>query len=166
MNNIDCPVCYDDIPYNIINPCGHSLCDKCSVFEICPLCRCQIISYIPNRILKNLELENMVKKSESINMNYYNNLIETIEYVEKNFGGGVLQCKIIKLLDIIPKTTNFIDRQITKYLFDLASNSKHLIHKEESDDTFEPKTHEVLFNCSDHSHHAIDINIINKYSWI
>ena len=75
MINIDCPVCYDGVPYNIINPCGHSLCEKCSVFEKCPICRGDIISYIPNRILRDIESdvskhsEKKLDKSELINCN-------------------------------------------------------------------------------------------------
>ena len=102
MNKIECPVCYDDIPYNIINPCGHSLCNKCSVFKTCPLCQYNIVSYIPNRILKELKLEKSLSnlnklettvysgplwknldKSDLIDLNFYNDLFETIELSEK-----------------------------------------------------------------------------------
>ena len=52
-NHLNCPICFhSDKDFQVINPCGHAICNDCSTKMIfqnidnCPVCRSKIVSFI------------------------------------------------------------------------------------------------------------------------
>ena len=53
-DHMECPICLDNIPTLLCNPCGHGICHDCKKIDKCPICRQKIESFTVNRPLMDL----------------------------------------------------------------------------------------------------------------